>query len=244
MFDSTAPWTVDQIAVGATVYDAAGEKIGTIAEYDPQAGYLLVEKGWLFRKDIYIPMSAITRIDENGVYLQFYKDDLQGDRYASPPVASTTGGAAPMASATAAGTLDTVDRQTTSMDQADIRVPVREEELIVGKQQQELGRVHIHKDVEEVPEAADVTLRREQVTVDRVPYSGDPTKDADLFQDRDIDVPVMAEQAVAAKRVQGVEEVRVHKDVVEEEEQVTATVRKERVTVDGVDDQDQPIVQR
>jgi uncharacterized protein (TIGR02271 family) len=250
MYDRTRQSTADQIALGDTVYDAAGEKVGSIAQYDPQAGYLLVEKGLIFRKDIYIPMSAISRIDQSGVFLQLYKDDLQGDLYASPPVASTTAGTTTVGTTPATiGTVDTMDRGTATMDtattdQADIRVPVREEELVVGKQQQEAGRVHIHKDVEEVPETADVTLRRETVTVERVPYSGEPTTDAELFQERDIDVPVMGEEAVAAKRVQGVEEVRVHKDVVEEQEQVSDTVRKERVTVDGTDVQDRTIDQR
>jgi uncharacterized protein (TIGR02271 family) len=236
MYDRTSQWAGDQIARGAEVYDAAGEKIGTVAEYDQQGDYMLVEKGWLFRKDIYIPMSAITRIDETGVYLQLYKEDLQGDRYANPPIAAMSSGATTLESGPiATGTVDTYDRGEMATGQADIRVPVREEELVVGKQAEEAGRVHIHKDVEEVPETADVTLQRERVTVERVPYSGEATTDDDLFQKRDIDVPVVEEKAVAAKRVQGVEEVRVRKDVVAEQEQVTDTVRKERVVVDGAD---------
>jgi uncharacterized protein (TIGR02271 family) len=252
MYNSTSQWSGDQIPLGATVYDAAGDKVGTVAEYDLQAGYLLVEKGWLFHKDIYVPTSAISRIDENGVYLQLYKDDLQGDRYASPPTAGIGTNAAdtmvddvPVAGGTfdttnrvASGTYDTTNRVATGTDQADIRVPVREEELAVGKQQQETGRVHLHKDVVEEPRTVDVSLQQERVTVERVPYSGDATATDDAFQERDIDVPVMGEQAVVGKRVQGVEEVRVRKDVVTDTEQVSDTVRKERVMVDGAPDQD------
>lgn len=120
----------------------------------------------------------------------------------------------------------------------DVRVPVREEELEVGKRRVEEGRVHIHKDVVEEPETVNVELQREQVRVERVPFSGDRTgTGGDAFTERDIDVPVMGEEAVIEKRVQGVEEVRIHKDVRSESERVTDTVRKERVTVDGADDQ-------
>jgi uncharacterized protein (TIGR02271 family) len=111
-------------------------------------------------------------------------------------------------------------------------VPVREEELVVDTQQQETGRVHIRKEVHEAPQTVQVTLRQERVTVDRVPYSGDLLTDGNLFQERDIEIPVMGEEVVVTKRVRGVEEVRIHKDVVSETRQVTDTVRKERVEVE------------
>jgi uncharacterized protein (TIGR02271 family) len=262
MIDNTERWTADQIPTGATVYDAGGEKVGSVAEYIPETGYLLVEKGWLFIKDLYIPASAISRIDDDSVYLRLYKDDLKDERYTNPPVAGMadrTAAAYDSAAATNAalssapgglGAIDTTpgmttgrsigaaDRDALSSSQTDIRVPVREEELVVGKQQQEEGRVHLHKDVVEEPQTVDVALRQERVTVERVPYSGDvtATDNGELFQERDIDVPVMGEEAVVAKRVQGVEEVRVHKDVVTGTQQFSDSVRKERVTVDGVQD--------
>ncbi len=82
-----------------------------------------------------------------------------------------------------------------------------------------------------------VTLRHEEVTVERVPFTGDvdPNATQHAFQGQDIDVPLMGEQAVAGKTVREVEEVRLHKDTTQEQEQVTDTVRKERVTVDEVD---------
>jgi uncharacterized protein (TIGR02271 family) len=239
-----------QIANGATVYDAAGDKVGTVAQYDPQAGYLLVEKGWLFHKDIYIPTSAINATNEDGIFLNLYKDDLNAEQYSSPQAGAgtatrdaafiNTGGSTYVSDANATSynttTADTLGRGTQIVDQTnqagDIRVPVREEELVVGKEREQEGRVHVRKEVIEEPAAADVTLRREQVTVERVPYSGDATATGDVFQEEDIDVPVMGERAVVGKRVVGTEEVRIHKDVIEEDEQVSDTLRKERVVVD------------
>jgi len=127
---------------------------------------------------------------------------------------------------------------TPATNDADIRVPVVEEELVVGKRQGELGRVRIHRDVVEEQQSVDVPLQRERVTVERVAVSGTSGANlGDAFQERDIDVPVMGEEAVVGKRVREVEEVRLHKEAVTEQQQVSDTVRKERVIVDGVDNQ-------
>lgn len=54
----------------------------------------------------------------------------------------------------------------------------------------------------------------------------------DAFQERDFEVPVLGETVTVGKRVRGVEEVHLHKEVVTETEQVHDTVRKERVDVE------------
>ncbi len=239
-----------QISEGMTVYDAAGQKIGKVREYNAQGGYLDVEKGFLFHKDFYVPSNAVARSDADGVYLQLSQDDLSGGAYDQPP----TGGMAGMA---VGGTTDTVTRSTTQNDQTaqtqtaaagattdetDVRVPVYEEELVAGKRQEELGRVHLHKEVVSEQETVPVTLQREEVTIERVPMQGqqiDPATTTDAFQGADIDVPVMGEEAVVGKRAEEVEEVRLHKDVMTEQQQVSDTVRKERVVVDQVDETDQ-----
>ena len=126
--------------------------------------------------------------------------------------------------------VDTAD----AMGAADIRVPVYEEQLVAGTREGELGRVHLHKEVTTEQESIPVTLRREQVTVERVPGQGQASADAlqDAFKERDIDVPVMGEEAVAGKQVREVEEVRLHKNVAKTQAQVTDTVRKESVVID------------
>ncbi len=119
----------------------------------------------------------------------------------------------------------------------DINVPVYEEELVAGKRQEQVGDVRLHKDVVTEQETVPVTLRREEVTVERVPMSGQANQ-ADL-QNEDIDVPVMGEEAIVGKQVHETEEVRLHKQGVTEQQQVSDTVRRERVTVDGTDEQTQ-----
>ena len=81
------------IAPGTDVYDVNGDKVGSVQQFMPQANCLLVEKGMLFKKDVYIPISAIASTGVDGVRINLSKDDLKNDRYASPPTATS---AAPM----------------------------------------------------------------------------------------------------------------------------------------------------
>jgi len=240
----------NDITEGMTVYDAAGEKVGTVREYNAQGGYVDVEKGWLFHKDFYIPANAVTRSDQDGVYLSVYKDDLSGDAYSQPPVGGatytetqantydSTAQTAAYDSTAQTGAYDTTMQTAQTTDTNDINVPVYEENLVVGKREQEAGRVHLHKEVTSEQETIPVTLRREEVTVERVPVDQknmDPNAARDAFQNADIDVPVMGEEAVVGKNLREVEEVRLHKDTTQEQQQVSDTVRKERVVVDGTD---------
>ena len=246
--------TGQQFYQDATVNDAAGEKIGTIQAYDPEGGYITVQKGFLFHKDLYIPVNAVQSTDAEGaVQLNLRKDDLADERYTSAP----TGGAAredsyaQTATVSETTTTTTRARQTTppparaprqaratTKSDDTINVPVFEEELVVGKRQEQIGDVRLHKDVVTEQATASVNLRQEEVTVERVPFTGQ-TSQADLqnaFQGQDIDVPVMGEEAVVGKQLRETEEVRLHKGVTDEQQQVSDTVRKERVVVDGVDE--------
>jgi len=227
-----------QFVEGTPVFDAGGEKVGTVSEHNVQGGYLVVHKGWLFPKDVYVPLNVIQSNNADGIYLSLYKDDLSNQDWDNPPVGGSD----------VVGTTDTNDGATTATNYtqtaqanvtntADIRVPVREEELVVGTQEQEIGRVHLHKDVVAEQETITAPVTREQVYVERVPVQGNATDvGVDAFTEQDIDVPVMGEELVAGKRAVVTEEVRLHKQDITEQQQVTDTVRKERVIVEGADD--------
>ena len=194
---------------GATVYDTTGAKVGTLRAYNPQDGYLLVAKGWLFHKDLYIPLAAVQGTDATGaVHLGLRKDDLQDDRYASPPV----GG--PMVAE--------VDGQstTTHADEETIAVPVHEGDIIVGTQEEEQGRVPLHKEVVREHHTVTVLLEQERMTVERIPATEqvNPNAVRDAVQEHDIEVPAVGEEVVVDKQTRAIKEVR---------------VRKERVTVEA-----------
>jgi hypothetical protein len=73
------------IREGLVVYDADGERIGTVRDYSTAAAYLTVQSGLLAQKDLYIPFSAVRSIDPKDVFLNLRKDTLTGDYSAPPP---------------------------------------------------------------------------------------------------------------------------------------------------------------
>jgi len=83
----------------------------------------------------------------------------------------------------------------------------------VGKRQEQIGDVRLHKEVISEQQSVPVTLRHEEVTVERVPFTGQASQ-SDLqnaFKNKDIDVPMMGEEAVVGKQLHETEEVRLHK---------------------------------
>jgi uncharacterized protein (TIGR02271 family) len=116
-----------------------------------------------------------------------------------------------------------------------MRVPVYEERLDVEKRQGELGEVQIRKTVEQEQVAIPVELRREQVHVEERDIEDrpvDPGQMADAFKEGTIRVPVRGEEAIVEKQAYVTGEVVVSKDQVTERQQVTDTVRRERVHID------------
>jgi len=222
------------IAPGTDVYDTNGDKVGSVQESHPETGYLMVQKGILFVKDLYIPINAIERITTDGIRLGLSKDELKEDRYTAPPVMGST--------ASSAGT-DVAGRSDRFSRDQDVNVPVREEELTVDKQRGEVGRAAVHKDVVEEQQSVNIPVTHERVEVERVPVDKDLPDEgvsAQNWQDKDIVMPVMGEEVVTEKRPRVKEEIRIHKEPVTETKRVSDTVRKERVNVEGVDEQGEP----
>lgn len=215
-----------QFMEGADVLDVNGEKVGTVSEHGVQDDCLVIHHG-LLREDVYIPLGVIDSNDAQGVYLTITKDQALNQDWSTIPAQETV----------TSGTTTPTMAQGTATEAEDVRVPVVEEELVAGKRADELGRVHLHKDVVEEQQTVPVTLQREEVTVERVPVQGKAdVSTADAFTEKDIDVPVMGEEAVVEKQPRVTEEVRLRKNAMTEQQQVSDTVRKERVVVDGADE--------
>ena len=220
--------TNTQFMEGTPVLDAAGEKIGTVSEHGVQDGFLVIHHG-LLNRDVYIPLGVIQTSDPSRVYLSITKDAALNEDWQA---ASTHSGMTAASPGSVAGAPDRVE------------VPVHEEELVVGRREEEIGRVHLHKDVVEEPQTITAPVTHEEVTLERVPVQGEYTPSPDAFTEKDIDVPVMGEELVADKRAKVTEEVRLQKQPVTEEQQVSDTVRKERVRVEGAEEADGPGRQR
>jgi uncharacterized protein (TIGR02271 family) len=111
-----------------------------------------------------------------------------------------------------------------------------EEELAVGKAQRERGRVRLKKYVvtEEVQQT--VPVQREEVRVEREPITEanvDQATDGPAISDEEHEVTLMEEQVVTEKRAVPKERVRLGKETVTDEQQVSDEIRKERIEVDG-----------
>jgi uncharacterized protein (TIGR02271 family) len=109
-----------------------------------------------------------------------------------------------------------------------------EEELAVGKRQVKAGEVDVRKRVEMEQVQEQVPVTREEVTVERRPIRAGDSQDAKGegdIGDRDIRVPLMAEELVVDKRAVPKEEVVIRKHTVQDEKTVKANVKKERVDV-------------
>jgi uncharacterized protein (TIGR02271 family) len=237
-------WTAAsrQDLVGAEVFGADGDKVGTVATVFP--GYIIVEKGFFFPTDYYIPISAIASYDANRVYLTVSKDAALGRGWDVRPVdlETATVGTTTATTDTLIGTeTDRVGAARVATDE-EIRIPVMEEELTATVREQEAGAVRIEKDVVSEQRTLDVPVTEERVRVERRVVDRPVTAaDADAFEETVIEVPLRTETVDLQKQARVAEEVVISKEAEQRTEQVSGTVRREEVVVDEDADVDASI---
>jgi len=115
----------------------------------------------------------------------------------------------------------------------EVRMPVVEEKVAVGKREVDTGGVRVHRRVTEQPVQQDVNLRQEHVNVERRPV--DRPANAGMMEhmkDSTIDVPEKSEEAVVQKKARVVEEVVINKTANQKTEKVNETVRRSDVDVE------------
>ena len=76
------------IALGQTIYDNAGERVGTVDDLDRATGWLKSEINPFSDTALYIPFNMITNIDPKELYLSGSKEELRRD-YTTPPARTT-----------------------------------------------------------------------------------------------------------------------------------------------------------
>lgn len=117
-------------------------------------------------------------------------------------------------------------------------IPVIEEELNVGKRTVETGGVNVKTNVTERQVEEQVNLRNEEIHVDRRPVNRDATEaDMATVKDGNFTVTERDEEAVVGKTARVVEEVVVNKDVTENTETISDTVKRTDVDVSDLDNQ-------
>jgi len=84
---------VSDIQAGWDVYGADEEKVGNVDRVEQ--GYVVAHKGIFLPKDLYIPVSAIERIEHDRVYLTIAKDEAEAQGWDAPPAVGVAGGPPP-----------------------------------------------------------------------------------------------------------------------------------------------------
>jgi uncharacterized protein (TIGR02271 family) len=90
--------------------------------------------------------------------------------------------------------------------------------------------MRVRKNVRTDRESIEVPTRHEEVSVERVPLSGEMSE-AEIGEG-EVVVPVTEEEVVVSKRPVIKEEVRIRKDVVEDTQVVEEEVRREEIDID------------
>jgi uncharacterized protein (TIGR02271 family) len=242
---------------GQALTDADGSKIGTIEEIylDGDTGqpeWALVHTGLFGTKRNFVPLREASESDQ-GVSAPYTKDqvtdapsiDPDGQlsqqeeaalyrHYGLEYSEARSGSGLPEGDAATTGTTGTTGRDT-SGPTTDDAMTRSEEELHVGTEQRERGRARLRKYVVEEEVTQTVPVRREEVRIEREPITdgnADSATDGPESSEEEHEVVLHEEQPVSEKRVVPKERVRMDKDVETSEEQVSDTVRQERIDVE------------
>jgi uncharacterized protein (TIGR02271 family) len=220
-----------QINVGDDVYGSDGDKVGTVAEV--QSSYLVVEKGFFFPTDYYIPTSAVASASDGQVYLNVAKDAALNSGWDTVPDTGTvlTGVETSTIDRGSAGGQTEVGAYEVAAED-ELRIPVVEEELTATVREQEAGAVRIEKRVVEEDRVLEVPVTDEQIRVERRIVDRPVGAETQAFEEIVIDVPVTTEQVELQKQARVAEEIVVSKEATQRTERVSDTVRREEVYVD------------
>jgi uncharacterized protein (TIGR02271 family) len=239
---------------GQNVVDANGDRIGKVDEIyldadTDQPEWALVNTGLFGTKSSFVPLRDATeadgelrvrfdkatvkdapRIDTDGQLSRREEDELYrhyGIEHAESRSDTHLRGGSPTGRSGRGVVGDDVSGRET--DDAMTR---SEEELRVGKAERERGRARLRKYVvtDEVEET--VPVRREEVRVEREPITDANAGDAlsgPAISEEEHEVVLHEEEVVVDKRAVPKERVRMDKDTVTEERQVSEQVRKEQI---------------
>lgn len=122
------------------------------------------------------------------------------------------------------------ERRDHADDQEALRVPVVEEEIITGTEPVRTGTLRVRKTVETEQQTVTVSVTHEEPEVEFVEVDDYDPKAP--YHPGETYIPIMGEQIVVEKRQVITGYLRVRKHAVAEDQQVTETVRKERLSVE------------
>lgn len=252
--------------IGSDVYDESGSKIGSASEVylDDESGrpeWVTVRTGMFGTKETFVPIRDADLTDD-GVRVHVSKDKVKdapridADGHLSPQeeqqlyryygvggmqAAGTemAGNRIPGTEMTDAGDAPGTIGHDVSGPTTDDAMTRSEERLDVGTRTEEVGRARLRKYVVTENRTETVPVAREQVRVEREPITDanvGAAMDGPAITEEEHEVTLHAERPVAEKEAVPVERVRLGKETVTDQEQVSAELRKEQIETQGVDD--------
>jgi uncharacterized protein (TIGR02271 family) len=198
-----------QIPEGTDVVGADGDKVGKVVA--AESSYIVVEKGFFFPTDYYIPVSAVNNFDGDKVYLSVTKDEALnqgwdqqlGDQAydsGSTTYANTTSyvdDGDRLAGVTPTGLADQIDVAVNDTTYRDAGVGVDDQALSTAQSYATTGTDVVEGDTLRVPvheEELTATTRpveRGQVRIDKTVVA----------EERTLEVPVTEERVTVTRRV-------------------------------------------
>lgn len=230
---------------GADVHAQDGEKIGSVEqifvdEQTRRPEWIGLGTGFFGTKRVLVPVEG-SSLAEDHVTVAYAKDhvkdapDIDADEISQETEAALYAhyglGYSEARSETGlpeGGRAGPEDLADTMKEQA--AVTRSEEELRVGKREEEVGRLQVHKWVETEQVDVPVEVRKEKARVTREPV--DETVGDREIGDESLDVTLREERPVVEKETVAKEKIGIEKDVETETETVSGEVRKEHVEVD------------
>jgi hypothetical protein len=79
----------ERIHAGTPVLDLDDQNLGTVQRYDGDSGYMCIEKEGFTVKDVFLPVTTVSYLDDEGIHLSETKDTIMHRFNKLPDVASS-----------------------------------------------------------------------------------------------------------------------------------------------------------
>ena len=249
---------------GRTLVGSDGEKLGKVDQLyadreDGHPTFLTVSTGLFGSRTSFVPASEANLAGDE-IRVPYTKDLIKDAPNVDPDGEITpeeedrlyqhyslSGGTNGYQTGTADRDVDTTTSSTTgrgvvgndvSGPETDEAMTRSEERMRVGKESVQTGRARLRKYIVTENVTQTVPVSREEVRIEREPITdanrGEARSGPNLSEEEH-EVTLHEERAVVAKETVPVERIRLDKETVTEEQQVSETVGKEQIEMDGVE---------
>jgi uncharacterized protein (TIGR02271 family) len=221
-----------QELMGSEVYDTQGERVGRVgnvylSEESHRPEWVTVHTGLFGHRETFVPLAGAQEATD-GLHVKWAKDKIK-----DAPRIDAGGRLSPQDSM---GLYDYYGMPTQrdgrdSGRPGDQTMTRSEEQLEVGTQRVETGRVRLVKHVVTEEQQVTVPVTHEEVRIEREPVDPRDAGKAKIGEQQQ-EVVLHEERPVVAKHSVPVERVRMHTEQVTEQQQIRDKVRKERIEVE------------